>query len=362
MYKFISYLIVLFLFKFIAAREMAVEPVTSFVPDASTRKPLAASIAKAKGAICVIKAGVNGERRATGVLIKPTLVVTSMHTFQATSSSGIVGPSDTKVAFGVVQGNMNTISNWIAVESIEPYPNNNDAVSVHKDFVVLKLKEDATLKGGNVVGVHWKWGLDSKGASVESKKGFILHFPILLNSLGSTDFDKLDMQISYAVSTDVPVLRPNIFLGLQHPMLFSWPIFKEFPGSSGGGLFDDDGNLLGIVKGRQYSTKNISEGPKNVTIVPIDYIVDNTSGSSMARSAFQGSKTIPDAVNHFIYTVVNSGSELDAPENSIHFGPTFQSSGQSYSFELSSMVRGAIDGVYKINLAFQLSQFSIQPV
>lgn len=85
MYKISRCLAFLLLFKLVSAKETAIEPVTSFVPDANTRKPLKVSVEKAKGSICIIKAGTKGERRGTGVLIKPDLVVTSMHTFQATA-------------------------------------------------------------------------------------------------------------------------------------------------------------------------------------------------------------------------------------------------------------------------------------
>ena len=358
MYKFVKLLIFVLLFQLVSAKEMAIEPVTSFIPDANTRKPIYESVEKAKGSICLIKAGTKGERKGTGVLIKPKLVVTSMHTFKANQYSNIIGPEDIKVAFGVIQGELSTITNWVEVEAVEPYPNNNDANSIYKDFVVLKLKEDATTKGGEVVDVHWKWGLGTETRSVQSKKGFILHFPVLLEN-GEPVFDKFDMQISYAVSSDAAVLRPNIFLGYNHPMMFSWSVFKEFNGSSGGGMFDDDGNLLGIIKGRQNSETDYyrEEKESKVIIIPIDYIIDNSSGSKSARDEFNMSstKTIPDELNQFIYTIVHSGSDLDAPENSSHFGPTLQQQGQTYSFDLSPMVRGASDGIYQIRLIVQLS-------
>lgn len=280
-------------------------------------RPLDASVKTAKQSVCLVKYNIpntNSVGVGTGILIKPNLVVSSMHVIASTGAHPAAEPEQLEVIFGYYYDEEPSETS-IGVTSISPDPYIGEPPVV-KDFVLLELAEDATTKGAEVAPVAWDWGTGASSKVTQAQCAFLLHH-----------MDGGPMQISHPTGFQDASVAPNITEGgARYPFRLDLTVYSRGLGSSGGGVFNDDGELVGIERGKRSGALSVKDNL--VIALPIDYIIDKNHGSTLAKSAFNtwNKETIPSGIwdKAYIFVLCDELTDGEHEPTSPHLSETLK--------------------------------------
>lgn len=146
--------------------------------------------------------------------------------------------------------------------------------SAYYDIAVLRVDESETLKNSCATAVSV-----SKTAITVGQTAMAIGFPegegmSVTSGIVSVDSEKISVKVDGNNAYQLRVLRIDTAVN---------------SGNSGGGLFDSDGNLIGIVNAKtsSYSTENISYAiPKEIAIGVAKNVIANCTNSSK-RSVYK---------------------------------------------------------------------------